>query len=301
MNNDVDLNNNNQTNLKPLAATTIAYVVSFIECTDHHKSGQSSIAGLIDASLVLRHSIHMNSISSGKSKYDYKVYALIHRTKAASCSPALQQAGFTTVLVDPPIQQSDIKGDELRKKIHREVCCGADEFIKLYAYTHFTEPLVVHLDIDFLFTKPMDPLFDIMLSNDPVVVEKAKRQIHREDPTDTTWPTNIDAMITRDYHSSFGQGRPSGFQAGFWLVKPNQQHFDNLMGIIRDGNYTSGFGRDNGWVRTKTMSFRAKNKDVLSLSHTYHNIIFFCFNTGWIRIRWICRWDGNAGFGCILL
>ena len=182
------------------------------------------------------------------------MYALIHRTKAASCAPALEQAGFHTVLVDPPIQQSEIKGDELRKKIHREVCCGADEFIKLYAYTHFKEPLVVHLDIDFLFTKPMDPLFDLMLSDDPTVVNEAKQQIHREDPTEPYPSTKIEAMITRDYHSSFGQGRQSGFQAGFWLLKPNQQHFDNLIDIIRDGNYTSGFGRDNGWVRNNDVS-----------------------------------------------
>eukprot|EP00539_Tryblionella_compressa_P008647 CAMPEP_0178754174 /NCGR_PEP_ID=MMETSP0744-20121128/12019_1 /TAXON_ID=913974 /ORGANISM="Nitzschia punctata, Strain CCMP561" /LENGTH=565 /DNA_ID=CAMNT_0020408069 /DNA_START=1091 /DNA_END=2788 /DNA_ORIENTATION=- len=233
---------------------TIAYAVSFIECTDHHKSGQSSIAGLIDASLVLRHSIHMNSIRNpaSSSKYDYHMYALVHKTKAASCAPALERAGFTILLVEPPLSAKDIRGDELRKKIHREVCCGADEFIKLYAYTHMSHhPLVVHLDIDFLFQKPMDDIFDVMLWNedsggDPTVLEATKARIEREDDTDP-WPSDIQAMMVRDYHSSFGQGRKSGFQAGFWVLKPSQTHYNKLIEIIREGNYTGGFGRDNGW------------------------------------------------------
>ncbi|KAL3924612.1 MAG: hypothetical protein SGILL_000941 [Bacillariaceae sp.] len=240
-------NNNNN----PPAKATVAYAVSFIECTDHHKSGQSSIAGLIDASLILRHSIHMNSIrnypASG-SHYDYQMYALIHKTKAASCAPALEKAGFTILLVEPPISQSEIQGDYLRKTIKREVCCGADEFIKLYAYTHMKQhPLVVHLDIDFLFRQPLDDVFDAMLEkDDESSLSAAKARIEREDPSDP-WPSNIEAAITRDYHSSFGMGRKSGFQAGFWVLKPSQTHFDKLMDIIREGNYTEGFGRDNGW------------------------------------------------------
>lgn len=239
------------------AKATIAYAVSFIECTDHHKSGQSSIAGLIDASLILRHSIHMNSIrnypASG-SLYDYHMYSLVHKTKAASCAPALEKAGFTILLVEPPISQSEIKGDDLRNKIQREVCCGADEFIKLYAYTHMKQhPLVVHVDIDFLFRKPLDDIFDVMLQplsqqsqQDSASLNVIKARIEREDQTDP-WPINIEAMITRDYHSSFGMGRKSGFQAGFWVLKPSQAHFNNLINIIREGNYTSGFVRDNGW------------------------------------------------------
>jgi hypothetical protein len=240
----------------PNAKATIAYAVSFIECTDHHKSGQSSIAGLIDASLILRHSIHMNSIrnpSSG-SLYDYHMYALVHDTKAASCAPALEKAGYTLLLVQPPVSKQEIKGEHLRQKIHTEVCCGADEFIKLYAYTHMSQhPLVVHLDIDFLFRRPLDDLFDVMLasshetsSSSSKALDAVKTRIEREDPT-APWPTDIQAMITRDYHSSFGMGRKSGFQAGFWILKPSQTHFDTLIEIIREGNYTGGFGRDNGW------------------------------------------------------
>jgi alpha-N-acetylglucosamine transferase len=188
------------------------------------------------------------------------MYALVHKTKAQSCAPALEQAGFTVLLVNPPLLQSDIRGKDLRGKIHREVCCGADEFIKLYAYTQMKEhPLVVHLDIDFIFQKPLDDLFDVMLATPSSIhsndknhqddINSIRQRIEREDGSDS-WPDDIQAMITRDYHSSYGEGRKSGFQAGFWIIKPSQAHFDKLVDIVKEGNYTDGFGRDNGWVRT---------------------------------------------------
>ena len=61
----------------------VAYAISLIKCSDK----QSSTSGLIDTATVLRHSVHQTSMrnpSSG-SKYDYKMYAIVHK-KAESCS-----------------------------------------------------------------------------------------------------------------------------------------------------------------------------------------------------------------------
>ena len=225
--------------------STVAYAISLIECTDHHKSGQSSMAGLVDASLVLRHSVHQNSVrnpASG-SRYDYHMYAIVHE-QAQACAPDLEQAGFTVLIKKPPILESEIQGAELRTKIKREVCCGVHEFVKLYAYT-LPEPVVVHLDIDVVFHKPMDAVIDVMLG---ATDEATRSLVEREDETDP-WPDHpmVEAMWTRDYHSSYGEGRKAGFQAGFWVLKPSQKHFDALLQIIRQGNYTGGFSRENGW------------------------------------------------------
>jgi len=221
----------------------VAYAISLIECTDRHKSGQSSIAGLQDASIVMRHSIHQNSVRNPESgsRYDYEMYAIIHE-QARACAPVLEDAGFTILIRDQPVQESEIQGEYLRKNIRKEVCCGAAEFVKLYALTIPGTPLVVHLDIDFIFRTPMDEIFDVMLG---ATDEGTRSKIEREIPS-APWPVNIEATFTRDYTSGV-PGRNTGFQAGFWIVKPSQKHFDNLLAIIREGDYKEGFGRDNGW------------------------------------------------------
>jgi hypothetical protein len=102
---------------------TIAYAISFIKCGDF----QTHSAGLTDAALVLRHSVHKIHLNS---KYDYKMYAIVHR-QAESCSSALQEMGFDVVVVDSPVQDDEIRGEYLRKHIKKEWCCGSDEFIKV--------------------------------------------------------------------------------------------------------------------------------------------------------------------------
>ena len=231
-----------RTQSRSAAPITVAYAISLIECTDNHKSGHSSIAGLQDASLVLRHSIHQNSVrnpASG-SRYDYEMHALVHE-QARGCAPLLEDAGFRVAVRPAPVRREDIRGAWLRNNIQKEVCCGSEEFVKLHAY-RIDAPLVVHLDIDFVFRKPMDAVFDVMLGD---ASEETRKSVEREDPT-AAWPRDIEAAIVRDHHSAF-PGRKSGFQAGFWVLKPSQRHFDNLLEIIREGNYTGGFAPTNGW------------------------------------------------------
>lgn len=218
---------------------TVAYVISMIECTDNHQSGQSSIAGLRDAALVLAHSIHL--VSQKSQLYDYKLYAIVHE-QAQACAPVLEKAGYTILVKKPPLRQDEIQDPYLRKTIHREVCCGADEFVKLYAYTIEDHPLVVHLDMDVVFQKPLDDVFTVMLHNTP-----SNRQNILLEPKPQHWPDDdIQAMITRDYHSTF-PGRKAGFQAGFWILKPNQTHFDRIVNLIKTTNYVEGMSPQNGW------------------------------------------------------
>lgn len=113
-------------NLEPLQkinnkdeSIVIAYAISLIKCGDF----QSSTAGLQDAALVLKHSIHQTSIRNPQSgsRYDYKAYAIVHR-QAEKCAQELEDAGYELVIRDPPVDKSEIRGDYLRKKIHKEWC-----------------------------------------------------------------------------------------------------------------------------------------------------------------------------------
>lgn len=236
--------NINTLNVEKAKAPTIAYVVSFIQCS----GTATNSAGLVDASLVLRHSIHQISSRNPKSgsKYDYKMYAIVHR-QAEACSETLKHTGFEIILVDPPLQKREIRGEYLQKNIHKEFCCGHDEFVKLYAYNKVPEQIFVHVDIDFAFYKPMDHLFDAMMySKDSEEGKRARSMIERE-RADDEWPDQIEAFITRDWHQVAPNKFPPGYQAGFIVGRRNPKVFDEIVKVIKEGNYTEGWGYTCGW------------------------------------------------------
>ena len=217
---------------------TIAYALSFIKCGDF----QTHSAGLTDASLVLRHSVHQ---IHQHSKYDYKMYAIVHR-QAEACSEVLHKTGFEVMVVDPPVHPNEIQGEYLRKKIHKEWCCGSDEFIKLYAYT-IPEEVIVHVDIDFAFYKPMDHLFDALLYNkDTPEGRAARNKIELERPSDKL-PDQIDAFITRDWPQVAPNKFPPAYQAGFLVARHNPSILEEFVAVIKQGNYTEGWGWSSGW------------------------------------------------------
>jgi hypothetical protein len=220
-------------------------MISLIQCGDH----QSNVAGMSDASIVLRHSIHLNSIRSGVSKYDYKMYALVHK-QAEKCSHILKDAGFDIIVRDSPVNLEEMKSKELRKQAPKAWCCGHAEFIKLYAYTMEDHPIVVHMDVDFLITKPMDDLFDAMLLGDTPEGLMARARIPREVYSTLVdvnyWPGDIEAAFTRDWGQVM-PGRLPGYQAGFIALKPSRQVFDQILDVIRTADYVEGFDRTNGW------------------------------------------------------
>ena len=216
---------------------TIAYAISLVKCGDH----QSTAGGLIDAAIVMRHSIHL---THQHSKYDYKMYAIVH-TNAQDCSQLLRDVGFEISVVDSPVQVSEIRGEYLKKSIHKEWCCGADEFIKLYAY-ELPHPVIVHVDIDFAFYKPMDDLFDaILYDKDSPEGKAARSRIPLERPEEG-FPDIIGSFITRDWPQSI-PGRKAGYQAGFIVARRDLSIVKEVVEVIKEGNFVEGFGRDNGW------------------------------------------------------
>lgn len=246
----------------------IAYVISFIKCGDH----QSTVAGMMDAIAVLRHSVHLHSIrhrhhhhsrttttttklssSPLSSRYDYQFYALVHQQAVHDCQAdqLLSQLGITVLVRDTPVRLDEIQSDTLRNKVPRAWCCGHAEFIKLYAYTLTQHPLVVHMDVDFLLTRPMDVVFDAMLfSPDSPRGRAARHAVPLEFPREakqswlsSTIPT---AMMTRDW-GQVSPGRKPGYQAGFLVIRPDIQVFEALRHTIRTADYVDGFSRRNGW------------------------------------------------------
>ncbi|GKY99674.1 hypothetical protein MPSEU_000921400 [Mayamaea pseudoterrestris] len=240
----------------------IAYAISLIQCGDH----QSNAAGMTDAAAVLAHSIHQHSsrnkhntknsqLTASGGRYDYKLYAIVHE-QAVECSQLLENIGYQRIIVPAPFQLDDINDLVLRRTMRNAWCCGHNEFVKLHAYNITDHPLVVHLDVDFLMTKPMDDLFDLMLHNvrhdyaNDTILENMRRNVPRETNSwvnpPNHWPENIQAAFTRDW-PQMRPGRRPGFQAGFIVLKPNETMFHDIVHTILNTPYVEDFSRQNGW------------------------------------------------------
>ena len=103
------------------------------------------------------------------------------------------------------------------------------------------------MDIDFVITKPLDDLFDV-LTQDKERMEAAKQRIELQDPAQG-WPQEPpQAFFTRDWAAAI-PGKVSGYQAGFIALVPNPVLFDDVVKVIQTTNFIGGFSRrnDNGW------------------------------------------------------
>uniref|UniRef100_A0A7S1BHA7 Nucleotide-diphospho-sugar transferase domain-containing protein n=1 Tax=Corethron hystrix TaxID=216773 RepID=A0A7S1BHA7_9STRA len=173
------------------------------------------------------------------------MYAIVHR-QAETCSEKIKEMGFEVMVVDHPVEQSDIRGEHLRKNIHREWCCGHQEFIKLFAYT-LPHEIVVHVDIDFLFLKPMDHLFDaILYHKDSPEGRAAREKIELQRPGDVL-PDRIGAFITRDWPQVAPNKFPPAYQAGFLVARRDHSIMHEMVEVIKEGNYSNGWGHNYGW------------------------------------------------------
>ncbi|KAL7579878.1 hypothetical protein ACA910_004888 [Epithemia clementina (nom. ined.)] len=241
----------------------IAHAVSLITC---HK--ESSVKGFLDAMIILRHSIHQNSIhrfedetsmassfssktrSRKRSKYSYQMYAILH--KDGGCLPhvpLMRRLGYIPLVKDTPVNISEIPESSWYKHhVEGENCCGSKEFIKLYAYTLIDHPVVVHWDLDVLVIQPMDDLYDTMLY--PATSEEgqaARQRLAIQKPYHQKLPSTIDAFFTRDITSARPWEKITAVQGGFLVARPSLESFKRYQEFILEANYTPGRGLGSGW------------------------------------------------------
>lgn len=217
------------------ASLQIAYAISLTSC--------SKTPSLVDGAAILAHSIHLSSsrTSTSNSKYDYKLYAIVHKT-AMSCKSTLETLGYEILEVDIPVPVSEIQGDFLRERVPKNGCCGALEFIKLWAYTLVDHPFVVHLDLDTMVLKPMDELFDAAIEGDTTKMKDSIMWPREHHDTTRNTEKSINAFFTRDYNMRPARRGPVGVQGGFIVLRPSMQTFREFQDIIRKGDYTSNRG-----------------------------------------------------------
>lgn len=100
--------------------STVTYTISLTSCSSSPTlKHDSSLIGLIDGSLILRHSILTHSPTPPN------FIAFVHTTaKDTPCHLELERGGWECKVVDTPLKVSDIKTDNIRRNIEKNGCCG---------------------------------------------------------------------------------------------------------------------------------------------------------------------------------
>ncbi|CAM9908916.1 unnamed protein product, partial [Discosporangium mesarthrocarpum] len=185
-------------------ASPYSPVVAFaISLTSLEGSGGSSI---LDAAEVLLVSIRR---ACQTSVYNCEAIAFVLPSIPRQGRFFLSDIGWRLEEKDLPIQVEDIEAEFLRGHINKTGCCGASELIKLHAYTLTEYHRVVHLDVDTMVTSNIDELIDMNAS-----------LVYTTDP----------AMNTR-------KSRAPPVQGGFLLTKPDLSVYEELVAIVRKGNW----------------------------------------------------------------
>ncbi|KAL3782470.1 hypothetical protein HJC23_002221 [Cyclotella cryptica] len=226
---------------------TIGYAITVSGCPKDDGSRGDFGAGITDGAAVLKHSIHMNSIRNAESgsKYDYKMYALVHPEAEHCARPTLEPLGYEVLVRNVPVRLQDIRGDYLREKVPKNGCCGEKEFVKLHAYTLVDHPAIVHLDLDTLVLKPMDNLFNVMIDGPPPDGSNGGIEVAFGDPLVSSHPggsNEINAFFTRDYNMAHRGMQHVGVQGGFLVLRPSLIAFAEFSSIIRKGDFRSNGG-----------------------------------------------------------
>ena len=174
---------------------------------------------------------------------NYLARAIVHPSAIDCVKDYLHD--YTILERDVPVHPNDIQSNEYKQLIKfGSGCCGAREFLKLHAYT-LSEDIVVHLDYDVIMLQPLDELFDAMMSDDASVYNITT-------PRNAVIPKRVNVFFTRDYiqRSGLAMNEPLKFavQGGFFIIRPNITLYQEMISILRRGNYNDKTGWENSRI-----------------------------------------------------
>jgi len=149
------------------------------------------------------------AISEIRSEFLLDLLAIVS-PDVTTVRPALKRMGYRVIERPLPVPLDEIKNEALVRDLAHDGCCGAWEFLKLWAWTMHEYDRVLQVDADIHFHQNFDEVFKY----------------------------NVTLSWT---HGALGGSEV--MNGGFLVVRPNQEHFDQMTGFIREGKYTS-----RGWL-----------------------------------------------------
>lgn len=110
----------------------------------------------VDGALVLGHAaLKVHDSSQGfQSLYDAELVAIV-APGVSSSRTILETYGWKIVERGLPVQLDEIVNRKYAEDMKNSGCCGADEFLKLWAFTLTEYHRVIHLDMDSIIFKNM--------------------------------------------------------------------------------------------------------------------------------------------------
>lgn len=176
----------------------------------------------VDGALVLGYAArYYHSAATGyPSKFDIDLVAFVTK-KVVSTRNILQRFGWRVLERDLPVALDEIENQDYANRMRDSGCCGADEFLKLWAYTLTEYHRVLHLDMDCIIFRNLDAL----LSMDKELV------------------------YTGDYNMK-GSSPVAPAQGGFLVIRPSMDRFKEFQAIIRKGDHGP-----QGWGHSRIGNF----------------------------------------------
>lgn len=215
--------------------TNVAYAVTITDCGERNEQEGMHPFPITEGAAVLKHSIHVMA-----KRYGYQLYAIYH-PNAQACVEPLADLGYILLKRETPVKVEEIQGDFLREKIVSNGCCGEKELIKFEAFTLVQHPVVVILDLDFLILKPIDSLFDFLLHGTPLTSDHLMP--NSTETTTTTRKDGVWVLHTFDYAMVSPSRTVKPVQGGFVVIKPNQTIYQEILEIVKEGDY-----QERGWA-----------------------------------------------------
>ena len=153
------------------------------------------------------------SVLRARSQYEMEMVALVLPEVVSSRAP-LQKLGYRIIERPKPVRNEEIRGP-LKDQIEKGGCCGSDELLKLEMFRLHEYWRVVALDMDSMVLRN----FDELLGTD-------RQMLYTTDPM-------MDPA---------GINRHPPFQGGFFIVRPSEKVFDDIVEIVRRGDFGGGLG-----------------------------------------------------------
>jgi len=205
-------------------------------------------SSFVDGALVLgyaAHKVHGLTKSIYKdinnenynSIYDIDLIAFVAPSVNSSRN-LLQKYGWKILERPLPVELYEIENKDYAEKMKNSGCCGASEFLKLWAYTLTEYDRVIHLDMDSIIYQNMDELYN----------------------------TTYELQHTGDYNMAVRPVPP--VQGGFLVIKPSKSRFEEFRDIIRKGDYHPG----SGWAQSHIGKFWGGSTIQGIMPYFYHKI-----------------------------
>jgi hypothetical protein len=175
--------------------------------------------------------------------YDYTLYAFVLPFAAEDgCDQALESLGYNVIIRDIPFDVNDISG-KYREKIEKNGCCGSKEFMKLWSYSLVEHDIVVHVDTDVFFIKPLNVLFDAMMlssSEDSSILRDGDNNRYKINPQQGKQikrqhhliPPHITINTNRNNNNNINNNNNK--RIDFFYTRDYLQENSNAMLVMRD-------------------------------------------------------------------